>query len=189
MTRYLRPAIIGIIGATVMAVVGCASGPVPGPDIVTLLPYNGEWVLEAADREPVGLQLASRDGYGFNTVAMRRVIGVLAVRAERFRVEVSDSVLRISSAEPGFSFAVPIDGTPVEVPDQDDEIQSLTLSWDGGTPVVRRTITSVGWVSDRFELTSDGALVLTRTAAVRNAGGRPVEISMPAFVYTRSTGS
>ncbi len=189
MTRSHRPAVIGIVGVSLLAVVGCATSPVPAPDIVTLLPYNGEWVLQAADREPVGLELASRDGYGFNTVAMRRVIAVLAVRAERFRMEVSDSVLRISSAEPGFSFAVPIDGTPVEVPDQDDEVQSLTLSWDGGTPVVRRTITSVGWVSDRFELTSDGALVLTRTAAVRNAGGRPVESSMPAFVYTRSTGS
>ena len=189
MTRCLRPALIGIAGASFLAVAGCAGRPAPAPDIVTLLPYNGEWVLEAAGREPVGLQLASRDGYGFNTVAVRRIIAVLAVRAEHFQLEVSDSVFTLSSAEPGFSFEVPIDGTPVEVPGQDGEVLSLTLTWDGGTPVVRRTIPSVGWVSDRFELTADGALALTRTAAVRNAAGRPVESSTPAFVYTRNRGS
>ena len=191
MTRCLRPAVNGIAGATVLAVVGCAASPVPAPDIVTLLPYNGEWVLEATDREPVGLHFASRDGYGFNAVATRMFVAVMAVRAERFRLEVSDSVFRLSGDRPGFSAAIPLDGTPTEVLGEDGEVQqSLTLTWEAGTPVVRRRLPGVGWVSDRFELTSADTLVLTRTGGVRNYGGRVVEATqMRAFVYLRETSS
>ena len=191
MTRCLRTVTIGIAGASLLAVVGCASGPVPAPDIVTLLPYNGEWVLEAAEREPLGLHFASRDGYGFTPMRAQRFVAVMAVRAERFRLEVSDSIFRLSGDQPGFSAAIPVDGTPVEVLGEDSEVlQSLTLTWQAGTPVVRRTIPGVGWVSDRFELTGDGALVLTREGGIRNFGGGVVEAtSMPVFVYTRETGS
>jgi len=190
MTRCLRPAIIGIAGATLLAVVGCASGPVPAPDVVTLLPYNGEWVLDAAGREPVGLQFASRDGYGFTAVTTRRFVAVMAVRAERFRLEVSDSIFRLSGDQPAFSAAIPLDGNPIEVLGEDGEVQqSVTLTWEAGTPVVRRRIPAVGWVSDRFELTRDGALVLTRTGGMRNSGGREVEATqVRTFVYTRQTG-
>ena len=191
MTRCLRQAVIGIAGASLLAVVGCASSPVPAPDIVTLLPYNGEWVLQAAAHEPAGLQFASRDGYGFNGVAMRKFVAVMAVRAERFRLEVSDSVFRLSGDQPGFSAAIPIDGTPIDVLGEDGEVQqSLTLTWEVGTPVVRRTVPGVGWVTDRFELTADGALALTRTGGVRNTGGRVVEATgRPEFVYSRNAGS
>ncbi len=191
MTRCLRPAVIGIAGAPVLAVVGCAAGPVPAPDIVTLLPYNGEWVLEAADREPVALHFASRDGYGFTAVTTQRFGAVMAVRAERFRLEVSDSIFRLSGDQPGFSAAIPLDGAPIEVLGEDGEVQqSLTLRWEAGTPVVRRTIPGVGWVSDRFELTRDGALVLTRAGGLRNSGGRMVEPMVDReFVYTRNIGS
>lgn len=191
MTRCLRQAVNGIVGASLLAVVGCAANPVPTPDIVTLLPYNGEWVLEAADREPVGLQFASRDGYGFTAVTTQKFGAVMAVRAERFRLEVSDSIFRLSGDQPGFSAAIPLDGTPTEVLGEDGEVQqSLTLTWEAGTPVVRRRLPGVGWVSDRFELTSEGALVLTRSGGVRNSGGRVVEATrMRAFVYTRETSS
>ncbi|MCY3546836.1 MAG: hypothetical protein OXH49_08130 [Gemmatimonadetes bacterium] len=47
MTRCHRPAIVGIAGVSLLAVVGCAASPVPAPDIVTLLPYNGEWPVES----------------------------------------------------------------------------------------------------------------------------------------------
>lgn len=191
MTRCLRPAVFGIAGASVLAVGGCAAGPVPAPDIVTLLPYNGEWVLEAADREPVGLHFASRDGYGFTAVTAQRFGAVMTMRTERFRLEVSDSIFRLSGDQPGFSAAIPLDGTPIEVLGEDGEVQqSLTLTWDAGTPVVRRRIPGVGWVSDRFELTSDGTLVLTRAGGMRNSGGRVVEAMRDReFVYTRNIGS
>ena len=191
MTRCLRPAVVGIAGVSLLAVVGCAASPVSAPNIVTLLPYSGEWVLEAADREPVGLHFASRDGYGFSRVTTQTFVAVMAVRAERFRLEVSDSVFRLSGDQPGFSAAIPLDGTSIDVLGEDGEVQqSLTLTWEAGTPVVRRRIPGVGWVSDRFELTSDGALVLTRTGGVRNSGGRVVEATqMRAFVYTREASS
>lgn len=191
MTRCLRPAVIGIAGVSLLTAGGCASRAAPVPDIVTLLPYNGDWVLEATGREPVGLQFASRDGYGFNSVAMRKFVAVMAVRAERFRLEVSDSIFRLSGDQPGFSGAIPMDGTPIEVLGDDGEVQqSLTLTWEAGTPVVRRTVPSVGWVTERFELTADGTLALTRTGGIRNTGGRVVEATgRPEFVYTRNTGS
>ena len=141
---------------------------------------------------PVGLHFTSRDGYGFNAVATRMFVAVMAVRAERFRLRVSDSVFRLSGDQPGFSAAIPIDGNPIDVLGEDGEVQqSLTLTWDAGTPVVRRRIPGVGWVSDRFELTSDGTLVLTRAGGLRNSGGRVVEATqgMREFVYTRETGS
>ena len=66
----------------------------------------------------------------------------------------------------------------------------MRLSWSEGTPVVRRTLPDIGWVSVRYELTVDGSLVITRTAGVRNVGGAEVEGSRPVeIVYVRSNGS
>ena len=107
----------------------------------------------------------------------------MMIRAERFVLAVNDSVFRVSSAEPAFSFSLPVDGTPVEVLGEDGEVtQSNTLSWREGTPVVRRTIPGAGWVSDRYELTADGALVITRTAGLRNVRGAEVEGSRPVEI-------
>ncbi|MCY4399396.1 MAG: hypothetical protein OXE96_08675 [Gemmatimonadetes bacterium] len=190
MTRGLRPTLIGITGASVLAAAGCASRSAPVPDIVTLHAYNGEWVLEAGERAPVGMQFISQDGYGFTSEAAGKIVGAMAIRTERFRLEVSDSIFRISSDQQGSSFALPIDGTAIEVPGQDGEVQSLTLTWDRGAPVVQRAIPGVGRVSERFELTGDGALVLTRTGALRNSGGRVVEaVGMRELFYTRNHGS
>jgi hypothetical protein len=191
MTRSIRPVLIGIAGASVLATGGCASRGAPVPDIVTLHPYNGEWVLEAMERERVRVQFADRDGQGFTSVTLPSIGAVITIRAERFGLEVSDSIFRLSSDEPGFSAAVPVDGTPFELPGEDGKPdQSITLRWDEGTPVIRREVVGIGWVSERFELTGDGALVLKREAAVRNARGRVVDgVGGVEFVYTRDTGS
>ncbi len=191
MTRSLRPALIAIAGASVLAAAGCASRGAPAPDIAALHPYIGEWVLEAAERERVRVQFADRDGHGFTPLTFPSIGAVIAVRAERFGLELSDSTFRISSDEPGFSVAVPIDGTPVEVPGEDGKPdQSITLRWNGGTPVVRREVVGIGWVSERFELTGDGALVLKREAAVRNARGTVVDgVGGIELHYTRDIGA
>ena len=174
-----------------MAAVGCASRSAPVPDIAALHPYSGEWALEAAEREPVRVQFADRDGHGFTSVTLPSIGAVITIRAERFLIDVSDSTFRISSDEPGFSVAVPIDGTPVEVPGEDDKPdQSITLRWDEGTPVIRREIVGIGWVSERFELTGDGTLVLRREAAVRNVRGTVVDgVGGIELHYTRDTGA
>ncbi len=190
MTRRLPPAVIGIAAAGVLATVGCASRTVPVPDVLTLHAYNGEWVLEASARAPVRVQFISRDGYGFSSRKTGKMGLAMAILAERFRLEVSDSIFRVSSDQPEFSFSIPVDGAPIEVPGQDGEVQSLTLTWDRGAPVVERTIPDVGRVSDRFELTGEGALVLTRTGAMWNSGGRMVDAAgTREFLYTRNTGS
>ena len=191
MARFLHELLVGIAGASVLASAGCAGRPQPIPAIATLEPYNGEWVLEATDREPVPLQFMSRDGYGFTRETVQRIIAIMGIRAERFVLEVNDSIFRVSSDEPGFSLSLPVDGTPIEVQEEDGEVaQSMRLSWSETTPVVRRTLTGTGWASDRYELTADGGLVITRRAGVRNVGGRDVQATRPVeFVYVRSNGS
>ena len=190
MARFLHELLVGVAGASVLAAAGCAGRPQPIPAIATLEPYNGEWVLEAADRSPVPLQFMSRDGYGFSRETVQRIIAIMGIRAERFVLEVNDSIFRVSSDEPGFSLSLPVDGTPIEVQEEESEVaRSMRLSWSETTPVVRRTLTGTGWASDRYELTADGALVITRRAGVRNVRGSDVEATRPVeFVYVRSTG-
>ena len=191
MARFLHELLVGVAGASVLASARCAGRPQPIPAIATLEPYNGEWVLEAADRGPGQLQFMSRDGYGFTSETVQRIVAIMGILAERFVLEVSDSIFRVSSDEPVFSFSLPMDGTPIEVQEEDGEVaRSMRLSWSETTPVVRRALPGTGWVSDRFELKADGGLVITRRAGVRNVRGRDVEATRPVeFVYVRSTGS
>ena len=189
MTRSLRPALIGIAGASVLATAGCASrGRIP--EVAALALYNGEWVLAAVQTTGQRLQFVSPEGSGFVRGTGQKVLAIMAMRAERFVLEVSDSHFRVSSDEPGFAFALPIDGTPVEVLADDGELeQSIALRWDNGMPVVRRTLPGSGWVSARFELTADGALTIARTGAWTNNRGMDVRASGEMVVaYTRSTG-
>lgn len=189
MTRLLRPALIGIAGASVLATAGWASrGGVP--EIATLAPYNGEWVLEAVQPTGQRLQFVSPEGSGFARETGQKVGAALGIRADRFVLEVSGSVFRVSSDEPDYSFALPIDGTPIEVLVEDGGLeQSIALGWDNGMPVVRRTLPGSGWVSERFGLTADGALIITRTAARTNNRGMDVRATGAVeVVYVRSAG-
>jgi len=190
MTRFLRPALIGIAGASVLATAGCASrGQIP--EIAALASYNGEWVLEAVQPTGQRLQFVSPEGSGFARGTGQKVGTALGIRAERFVLEVSDSVFRVSSDEPGYSFPLPIDGTPIEVLAEDGGLeQSIALGWDNGMPVVRRTLPGSGWVSERFGLTADGALMIARAAARTNNRGVDVRATGGVIVaYARRTGS
>lgn len=189
MTRFLRPVLIGIAGASVLATAGCASrGGIP--EIAALASYNGEWVLDEVQPTGQRLQFLSPEGSGFARDTGRKVGAALGIRAERFVLEVSDSVFRVSSDEPGYSFTLPIDGTPIEVLAEDGELeQSIALGWDSGMPVVRRTLPDSGWVSERFGLTADGELIITRTAARTNNRGMDVRATGDmVVVYVRDTG-
>lgn len=190
MTGFLRTAVIGVAGASVLAAAGCASrGRIP--EIATLAPYNGEWSLEAVQPARQGIQFASQDGYGFTRQTGRQIVAAMGLRVERFVLEVSDSLFRVSSDQPGFSFALPIDGTPIEIPAEDDAPeQTMTLTWDLGTPVIRRTLPGAGWISERFELKEEGALVVTRSAAMRNFRGNEVAgMGAIELAYARNPGS
>ncbi len=187
-TRFLRPAMIVFAGAGVLAAAGCASrGQVP--EIAALAPYNGEWVLEAVQRTAQRIQFVSPEGSGFARGTGQSVVALMAARAESFVLEVSDAFFRISSDEPDFSFALPIDGTPIEVLANDGKVeQSIALRWQNGIPVVRRTLPGSGWVSSRFELTGDGALVIARTAGQTNNRGMDVPgTGEVAVAYVRGT--
>ena len=191
MTRFLRLALATVTTASLLAWPGCAGHRDPRiPEIATLQPFNGEWVLEAEERVSRKVQFASPDGYGFTEETMQRVVALLAI-SERFVLEVSDSIFGVSSSEPEFSFSLAMDGTPLEVHDEGGRLlQSTVLEWKEDAPVVRRMLPGTGWVSNRFELAPDGALVITLTAAVRNYRGREVEATGPIrLVYARSTGS
>ena len=190
MNRFLRPTLAVLAGASFLAGAACASRLGPAPEIASLASYNGEWVLQVAEDEPAQVEFASRDGYGFARETAHRIFTTMSIRAERFLLEVTDSIFRVSSDEPGFSFSLPVEGTPIEVLAEDDGLQTLTLTWSRGTPVVRRTLPGSGWVSDRFVLGAEGTLVVMRTAAIRNVRGREVEGTQAVeLAYVRSTGS
>jgi len=189
MTRVSRTALAGVAGASVLAAAGCASrGAIP--ETAALARYNGEWSLEAAQPAGPGVQFVSEGGSGFARDIANTLGPFLGTRVERFVLEVGDSFFRVSSDEPGFSFSLPIDGTEAEVLAEDGVVeQSITLRWDNGMPVVRRTLPDVGWVSDRFELTEDGALVVTRTAAMTNNRGTEVRgTGEVEIAYVRGSG-
>lgn len=191
MTRSLRAVLVAIAGTSVLAAAGCASRGAPVPDIAALQPYNGEWVLQTAEGAAGRVQFASRDGYGFRRVTSQTIGALLGIRAERFLLEVNALTFQVSSDEPRCSFALPINSTPVEAPAADGDVQqSMTLTWEQGAPVVRREISGAGWVSERFELTADGTLVVTRKAAMINARGGVVDGEGGVeFHYIRDTGS
>ena len=140
MTRFLRPALIGIAGASVLAAPGCASrGRIP--EIAALQPFNGEWSLAAAQPARQGVQFASQDGYGFTRETGQKIVAVMGIRAERFVLEVGDSFFRVSSDEPGFSFTLPIDGTTIEVPAENGAVeQSIGLILVSGNLIIIETV-------------------------------------------------
>ena len=57
MSPLFRPALAGIVGASVLAATGCA-GVQPIPEPAILQPYNGEWVLQAEDPSPASARSA-----------------------------------------------------------------------------------------------------------------------------------
>lgn len=188
MARFLQHALAAGAVAGILACAGCAGLPgSPIPEISIREPYNGEWVPAPGDRAQLEVKFRSPDGSGIDPVYVDRVISHFAIRPERFALEVSDSIFRGSGDAPGLSFSLPMDGTPIEVRGENGRVrEKIALAWKGGTPVVRRTLPGIGWVAYRFELTPDGALVFTHTAAVRNASGMEVEAKPPLqFVYIR----
>ena len=190
MNRFLRPTLAVLAGASLLAAAACASRRGPIPEIANLALYNGEWVLQVAEDEPPQVEFASRDGNGFARETAHRVLTSASIRAERFLLEVTDDLFRVASDEPGFSFSLHMDGTPIEVLAEDGGLQTMTLTWSRGTPVVRRTLPGAGWVSDRFVLGADGTLFVVRRAAMRNIRGREVEGTRAVeLAYMRSTGS
>lgn len=192
MTRFRHHTLAAGALASILACAGCAG--LPGgqmPDISILEPYNGEWVSESQDQVQLKTQFLSPDGSGIDRVTTNRVISRLVIGAKRFSLEVSDSLFELSSDEPGVSFSLPGDGTPIEVRDEDGRVrETISLAWTEDAPVVRRTLPGIGWVAYRFELAPGGSLVVTHTAAVRNVRGMEVEAEPPVqLVFVRSTGS
>ena len=187
MSPFFRPALAGIVGASVLAATGCAS--LPG-EPANLQPYNGEWVLQAEDRSPE-FQFIASGGSGFQRGNMQRLAEKLDIRTERFALALNDSIFRVSGDGSGLSFLLPVDGTPIEIHDEDGEVRgSMRLTWSGGTPVVRQTLLDAGWISDRYELTEDDVLVIKRRAGLRDTAGRDMEATGSfELAYIRSTGS
>ena len=192
MTRFHHHTLAAGAVANILACAGCAS--LPGaqmPDIAILEPYNGERVSESQDQVQRMTQFLSPDGSGIDRVTMSQVSSRLVIGAKRFSLAVSDSLFELSSDEPGVSFSLPGDGTPIEVHDEDGRVlETIALTWTEDTPVVRRTLPGIGWVAYRFELAPEGSLVVTHTAGVRNVRGIQVEAEPPVqLVFVRSTGS
>ena len=100
----------------------------------------------------------------------------LEFRPERLRLDWSESSLRVAGDGPGLPFSLPMDGTGVEIRDEEGQvIGSLTLTWGDGAPIVRQTLSRVGWVSDHYRLTDAETLTVTRTAGMQDNANRDRE--------------
>lgn len=182
----------GLTGAGLLAAAGCAGGRnvQTAPDPATLQPYNGDWILQEIGAPQASLTFAAPVGRGFRRAVAQELGQWLGSRPERLLLEMNESAFRVSGQDPGLPFSLPVDGTGVEIRDEEGQVISLLeLTWSHGTPIVRRTLPKIGWISDHYQLTDEGALLITRTAGMQdNAGGDLEAIGALEFVYARVSG-
>ncbi len=119
-------AAIGLAGGA-----GCAHGGGPVPEVAAVATYNGEWLLDSAQAGRQRVVFASRDGRGFGSDTPAQVAAIMAIRVESFVLEVGDSVFRVASDDPMFSFALPVDGTPIEIPATVEAAEQTIRAWAG----------------------------------------------------------
>lgn len=172
-----------VAAVTVMALAGCSSSYVGTES--GLEQYSGDWVFDT-------LRVASPEGRAFEFVGVSGDIDPAAIEAvakqasilpERITVQVGDSSFRVSGSSPGSDFTLPLDGSPGRVSDQEaGEQPGIRLVWRGRAPVVERSFSENSQILDRYEVTAEGSLVITRTVRLAGTAGKnPVEI-----VYRRN---
>ena len=195
MTYTIRVSLAAFAAVTMMGLSGCTSRYM-GPDArhEGLEHYNGEWVCESIRVVPQ--QVGSGPGEGvpvfvfsgvsrdIDLAAIDEVLTKARTHAERFSLEIGKSIFRVFGGTPGPDFTLPMDGSRGRVSDQDERVVlGVRLVWDGRAPVVERSFREDSQILDRYEVTSEGILVITRT--VRLAG---VVAKNPAQVVYRRDG-
>lgn len=174
-TRVTRGVFVSprtIFGVGALVVVSCAkhSGVGAGPDGVTestgLERYTGVWLHEDegyVSSRPM-LSIPFRSEAIPSPEVTQAVVTELQSYAKRLSISVEDSVLTVSGDMPGWSLALPLDGSERAVVQESTGFEfAVSLSWRGETPVVHRSFGVGRAIIDAIELTEGGVLVVTRT--------------------------
>ncbi len=179
MSDTIRASVAAVVAAvTIVGLIGCGTGPMGTGS--GLEDYNGDWVYESfRTRSPEGRLFEfvglSRD---ISLDVMDEVTDQGAIWPERFSLQIDDSVFRVSGGTPGPDFTLPVDGGPGRVSGQEkgDGI-GIRLVWRGRRPVVERLFPENSRIVDRYDVTSEGMLVITRTIRMeRTTSKNPLEI-------------
>lgn len=201
-----------------------------GPEAEALFAlYNGDWILDADESDPVfapvfgplilGSVVSTGGGGGSSGPVLgpkpcprgqicidrpkspeertepesppdpdsviRHTLGELATyRAPRLTLLFTDSVFRVSPSSLGIPLEVPMDARKTEI---DHELGDFPVkAWSGWRDGLPSLTLSAGddesWISDTYELTEDGTLVVTRGIG---GGFSFMTVQNPRFVYRR----
>lgn len=163
---------------------GVDGGRDAAPEREDLQRYGGEWV-HSETRRPTGLGLTFQfvDQRGLPPrEAMDATMKEGRTYPTQLIVSAGDSLLAISGDAPGWSLTLPLNGgEQAMVQDSTGVGYSVSLTWWGGTPVVRRAFGTHGAIFDALEIAEGGLLVVTRTGRV----GMQDSMNSVQYVYAR----
>lgn len=160
MNRHVRLC-FAMVAASTLAVAGCAGAPGGrAPDPGELALYNGDWVFDPEASRRSELHYWARDPVT-DDEPPQSVQDELLTAVEHwpamFTLELTDSVFSVVADPPEFSFDVPLDGSWLETGDT-----RVKFTWLRRRPFVERSFPSNGWLSDHYELSGEGMIVITR---------------------------
>jgi len=183
-----------------------------GPEAAAALArYNGTWLIDAdaSDRAPESTGPLVLTGM-VSTCSIRATAGELSyercrqqpiesavpdsvrthaqstltgTRPNRLTIQFTDRALHLSGTGPGYPLALPLDSRDQTLDHLFGDVEiTAWVAWDELVPVVEFSIEDGGWISDRYEITPDGTLTVTRTT------GHDATSTGPSarFSYTRA---
>ena len=152
---------IAMVAAATLAGVGCATSPGgQGPDPADLALYNGDWVFDPEASRRSEFHYWTRDPVTDDEPPQSvqdELLTAVELWPSGFGLQLTDSVFSVVASPPEFSYHVPLDGSWLETGDT-----RVKFTWLRGKPFVERSFPSNGWLSDHYELTGEGMIVITR---------------------------
>ncbi len=118
-----------------------------------------------------------------DSATVRTYTELASARPERLTLEFTGRSLQISDTGLTSPLTLPLNGSDqtLDHPFGDVEITAW-VAWDKLIPFVELAIEDGGWVSDRYEVTPDGNLTVTRTIGHLVTPTEP----LAQFIYTRA---
>ena len=118
-----------------------------------------------------------------DSATVRTYTELASARPERLTLEFTARSLHISDTGLTSPLTLPLNGSDqtLDHPFGDIEITAW-VAWDKLIPFVELSIEDGGWVSDRYEVTPDGNLAVTRTIGHLVTPTEP----LAQFIYTRA---
>ena len=124
-----------------------------------------------------------RENWSPDSARVRVHSALASARPERLTMEFTDISLHIFNTYLGSPLTLPLDGADRKLDHHYGDIEiTAWVAWDKLIPFVELSIEDGGWVSDRYEVTPDGNLAVTRTIGHLVTPTEP----LAQFIYTRA---